>query len=305
MASLTTKVETGHRDIIHDAQMNYYGTRLATCSSDHLIKIFEIRANGQPFPMAELTGHDGPVWQVSWAHPKFDNVLASCSHDRKVIVWREVNGKWQKSYEYNQHEASINSISWAAPEYALIFAYCSTDCAISIIQFMGDVWSPVKIANAHDEGCNAVSWAPAKRLQSALDVSEQIDPKRFVSGGNDRLVKVWREESPGTWRMEAELDGHENWVRDVAWAPSESQTSTIASCGVDGRVIIWRCNLDGDEQKWTNRVLCKYTDPIWHVSWSFCATILAVSGVDNKVTMFQERLPNHWMQISEPEEEKQ
>jgi len=42
--------------------MNYYGTRLATCSSDHLVKIFEIKANGQSLPIAELTGHDGPVF---------------------------------------------------------------------------------------------------------------------------------------------------------------------------------------------------------------------------------------------------
>ena len=26
-----------------------------------------------------LTGHEGPVWQVSWAHPKFGALLASCS----------------------------------------------------------------------------------------------------------------------------------------------------------------------------------------------------------------------------------
>ena len=28
--------------------------------------------------------HEGPVWQVSWAHPMFGNLLASCSYDRKV-----------------------------------------------------------------------------------------------------------------------------------------------------------------------------------------------------------------------------
>ncbi|KAF7637729.1 hypothetical protein Mgra_00002704 [Meloidogyne graminicola] len=320
MVSLTSRVETGHRDIIHDAQMNYYGTRLATCSSDHLVKIFEIKSNGQSLPMAELTGHDGPVWQVSWAPPKFDNVLASCSHDRKAIIWREVNGKWQKSYEYNQHEASINSISWAYAEYGLTFACCSTDCAISVVQFMGDVWSPVKISNAHEEveffnevtyivyikGCNSISWAPAKRINSVLDKSEKIDPKRFVTGGNDRLVKIWREETPGNWIIEAELEGHENWVRDVAWSPSDSLTSTIASCGVDGQVIIWRCpNLDADDgAKWTSRLLRKYDDPLWHVSWSLCATVLAVSGADNKVNLFQERLPNQWIQISEPDDDK-
>ena len=51
-------------------------------------------------------------------------------------------------------------------------------------------------------------------------------------------------------------------VRDVAWSPSDSLTSTIASCGVDGQVIIWRCsNLDADEgAKWTSRLLRKYDD---------------------------------------------
>uniref|UniRef100_A0A915EPD4 Protein SEC13 homolog n=1 Tax=Ditylenchus dipsaci TaxID=166011 RepID=A0A915EPD4_9BILA len=304
MVSLTSKVETGHRDIVHDAQMNFHGTRLATCSSDHLVKIFEIKSNGQSFPMAELTGHDGPVWQVNWAHPKFGTILASCSHDRKAIVWKEVNGKWQKSYEYNQHEASVNSISWAPPQYDLIFACCSTDCSVSIISWMGDVWKPIKIPKAHEEGCNAVSWAPAKRTKSLVDPTEQIDPKRIVSGGNDRLVKIWKEETPDNWVLEADLEGHEDWVRDVAWAPAESLSlSTIASCGMDGRVIIWRCtNLN--EKKWTSRVLRKFDEVLWHVSWSLCATVLAVSGADNKVNLFQERLPNQWMRISEPDEDK-
>jgi len=28
--------------------------------------------------------HEGPVWQVAWAHPKYGSILASCSYDRKV-----------------------------------------------------------------------------------------------------------------------------------------------------------------------------------------------------------------------------
>jgi protein transport protein SEC13 len=31
--------------------------------------------------------HEGPVWAVSWAHPKFGVKLASASYDRTVIVW--------------------------------------------------------------------------------------------------------------------------------------------------------------------------------------------------------------------------
>lgn len=33
-----------------------------------------------------LCSHEGPVWQVAWAHPKYGSILASCSYDRKVQV---------------------------------------------------------------------------------------------------------------------------------------------------------------------------------------------------------------------------
>lgn len=53
-----------------------------------------------------LCSHEGPVWQVAWAHPMFGNILASCSYDRKVIIWKEENGSWDKMYEYTGHESS-------------------------------------------------------------------------------------------------------------------------------------------------------------------------------------------------------
>lgn len=67
--------------IKHDAQMDYYGKRLATCSSDRAIKIFSVQKDMQTH-LADLLGHEGPVWQVAWAHPKFGTKLASCSYDR-------------------------------------------------------------------------------------------------------------------------------------------------------------------------------------------------------------------------------
>ena len=33
--------------------------------------------------------HEGPVWQIAWAHPKFGSILASCSYDGTVIIWQE------------------------------------------------------------------------------------------------------------------------------------------------------------------------------------------------------------------------
>lgn len=34
--------QSGHDDMIHDAVLDYYGRRLATCSSDKTIQIFDV-----------------------------------------------------------------------------------------------------------------------------------------------------------------------------------------------------------------------------------------------------------------------
>ena len=39
----------------HDAQMDYYGIRLATCSSDRAVKIFDVKS-GQQTLVADLRG---------------------------------------------------------------------------------------------------------------------------------------------------------------------------------------------------------------------------------------------------------
>ena len=61
--TMEQSVQTSHTDMIHDAQLDYYGKTLATCSSDRTIKIFDV-SKGEPEHLHDITGHDGPVWQV-------------------------------------------------------------------------------------------------------------------------------------------------------------------------------------------------------------------------------------------------
>ena len=54
-----------------------------------------------------LISHEGPVWQVTFAHPRFGTLLASCGYDRRVLVHREVTpGQWVLLYKYEDHASS-------------------------------------------------------------------------------------------------------------------------------------------------------------------------------------------------------
>jgi protein transport protein SEC13 len=148
---------------------------------------------------------------------------------------------------------SVNSVSWAPHELGAILACASSDGKISVLTFKGEVlhhhpaappqFSPslhiltelkciddgqwgADVFEAHAIGCNAVSWAPAARAGSLLaapNASGARSPpvKRFASAGCDNIVKIWGfSEETQAWVEEDVLEGHADWVRDVAWAPN-------------------------------------------------------------------------------------
>lgn len=294
------KIESGHKDTVHDVAMDYYGKRLATASSDHSIKIIGVSSTTSQH-LATLTGHQGPVWQVGWAHPKFGSILASCSYDGKVIIWKEGNpNEWAQSHIFDENTSSVNSISWAPHELGLILACGSSDGNICIYTSRSDSigWDTSRIDGAHPVGVTSVSWAPSMG-PGALVGSGPIEPvQKLASGGCDNTVKVWKLFN-GIWKMDCfpSLNMHTDWVRDVAWAPNLGlPKSTIASCSQDGKVIIWTVsNKEGDQ--WSGKVLKDFQTPVWRVTWSLTGNTLAVADGNNNVTLWNEAVDGDWQQV--------
>lgn len=84
-------VKTDHKDLIHDVAFDYYGTRMATCSSDQTVRVWELEAvSGNWNCTSSWKAHSGSVWKVTWANPEFGQVIATCSFDRTAAVWEEV-----------------------------------------------------------------------------------------------------------------------------------------------------------------------------------------------------------------------
>lgn len=105
-----TRLTPAHDDVVHDIAFDFYGKRFATCSSDK-IRIWDYQEDGPGAASASVAAAAGPsssaaasdwtcvdipraphqnsVWRLSWAHPEFGQVFASCSEDRMVVVWEE------------------------------------------------------------------------------------------------------------------------------------------------------------------------------------------------------------------------
>lgn len=306
--------DTQHEDMIHDAQFDYYGKRLATCSSDRVIKVFFVPDDQQAQNqlLAELKGHEGPVWQLAWAHPKFGSILASCSYDRKVIIWKELaQNQWEK-VKVQTFASSVNSLSFAPHEFSLKLVCACSDGNVHVLAHKPDtqdwhLWSK----KAHDNGCNAVAWAPAFATEKLLKTGGPLLPneQRFASGGSDNSVKVWRFNETTHDFSEETVGGssaskHTDWVRDVAWAPS-SVHPMLATCSQDKTVRIWTER----DRKWESVQLrpahnsLTFSSVPWRLSWSVSGNILAVSAADSTVTLWKQQLNGDWQCIQNIQDE--
>eukprot|EP01041_Mallomonas_annulata_P009522 gene9522-19799_t len=301
MSSPIISIDTQHNDMIHDSQFDYYARKLATCSSDRSIKIFDV--NGEICQQsATIIEHEGPVWQVAWAHPKFGIILASCSYDASVIIHREgPQGTWKKLHTHKFHESSVNSISWAPHEYGLILACASSDGRVSILENKDDTWNVTNFQN-DTLGTNSVSWAPYSAVGSLTEDGRPI--RRLVTGSCDNTVRIWRL-LEGGWYEEPKSSAsspHSDWVRDVSWAPNTGMPYNIIASGSEDRTVcIWRQN-DSDKT-WTPTLMNRFDAPVWRVSWSVTGNVLAVSTGDHKVTLWKQSVDETWVQLSALEED--
>ena len=119
------------------------------------------------------------------------------------------------------------------------------------------------------------------------------------------MVKLWQH-NPTTSSYDniCTLAGHSDWVRDVAWSPTPLSKSYIASASQDHTVRIWTCPAGKDitdASSWQSETL-DFEVVVWRVSWSMAGNVLAVSGGDNRVSLWKEKLKGGWECVKTIEE---
>lgn len=231
--------------------------------ADRTIKIYNVSDTASEL-VATLQGHEGPVWQVAWAHPKYGVILASCSFDGSVLVHREVHhpgggggaggsgASWTTLYAARQlHESSVNSVAFAPHEFGLWIASASSDGRVSFLKHEPNgSWDVSYLPElACPMGVNSVSWAPYGAYYESTSASPDdggsanaaegaaaaaaMEAPRIVTGGCDNKVRFWvYSYETGTWGADPT-------------SPSSNSASTATSAGHTDwvRDVAWAPNL--------------------------------------------------------------
>uniref|UniRef100_H3GJ37 Uncharacterized protein n=1 Tax=Phytophthora ramorum TaxID=164328 RepID=H3GJ37_PHYRM len=339
-----TSIDTEHNDMIYDIQLDYYGKRLVTCSSDRTFRVYDVSkaivANGdsdehsapkdgqepqqvQPLHVLQhvvplVDDSSAPIHRAAWAHPKFGAVLALAAQDGKVYVYREeliqqgTGGagnvtEWRLKHVDDFHSLAVLSVAWAPYEYGLCLACASADGQVSFLTRMREGWVVSSSFRNSDEGmgCTAVSWAPYNSLGSQ---GAQGPVQRVVTGSCNHAVTIWQlvavpqeggNAGSSYWEVvKSPLYGHNDWVRDVAWAPNVGIPANVIASGSDDHTVrVWtQDEVDGE---WESHVVHSFRAPVYRISWSLTGSVLSVAAGDDEVTFWKQQSNNHeWTQMS-------
>ncbi|KAG1796554.1 WD40-repeat-containing domain protein [Suillus variegatus] len=85
----TGLIQSAHNDLLTDVAYDFYGLRLATCSLDQRIKVWQVDESNGNWNVED--DWKASMLEDAWAHPEFGTILASASFDRTVKIWEQTS----------------------------------------------------------------------------------------------------------------------------------------------------------------------------------------------------------------------
>lgn len=252
----SSAIPAGHKDLIHDVAYNWHGKRMATCSSDQHVKIWERDEVNKTWTCsASWKTHFGSVWKVDWAHPEFGQVIATCSFDRTAAIWEEVAGgspqisssdkkkalsanektlssggsavgghnnshNWVKRTSLVDSRTSVTDVKFAPRHLGLMLATCSADGIVRVYEAT-DIMNLSEWSLQHEIPCkvalSCLSWNPSlARFHPPMLAIGSDDQS---SSGSKVFVYEYSESARRWLRIDA-FTAMTDLVHDIAFAPN-------------------------------------------------------------------------------------
>eukprot|EP00590_Aulacoseira_subarctica_P010934 CAMPEP_0172423298 /NCGR_PEP_ID=MMETSP1064-20121228/15050_1 /TAXON_ID=202472 /ORGANISM="Aulacoseira subarctica , Strain CCAP 1002/5" /LENGTH=386 /DNA_ID=CAMNT_0013164589 /DNA_START=107 /DNA_END=1267 /DNA_ORIENTATION=- len=275
-SSSFTTLPSLHLDYIHDISFDHYGRRLATCSGDRTIRVWDLDCSTGQWVSdnkgMEWQAHKGTVNKLSWAHPEFGQLLASAGSDHAVIIWEEreqqqqdsgassaqqqATTHWASKAQLNDARKSVTCVSFAPRHLGLKIAAGSADGVVRIYEAIDVMNLNHWPLNGTIDAETTDQSAEESAVQQLLGVTclawgtgRLLEPPTLAIGTSNGSVGVYRySDTARQWQILLKLPG-QGGVLDVAWAPNVGRSfHWIATAGKD-RVLrvhtLKRCNRGG------------------------------------------------------------
>ena len=309
---------TNHSGTINTSEFNYNGIKLATGGNDGIINIFNtenfIKNKIEIEPEIKLIkkGHNKPILDLSFSHPIYGNYLASCSYDKKLIIWKEKSiNKYENIYEYI-HESPVKCCKFAPYQYGIIII-CGTfngNITLHQLQKNNQKWINYIINNVNKDGINGLDWAPASSpINIYLNDSEDndndddiydIEPMKFITCGNDKKINIFisKNNTIDSFKKEKEIN-LDIIPNDISFINFLGYTQLCFACGLNnGKCLIYKY-YDND---WKNIYTIKVDGNIIKLNWSLLSTYLGISfkkneNNNNEIKFFRENMDETWIEV--------
>ncbi|KAK6183820.1 hypothetical protein SNE40_006415 [Patella caerulea] len=310
---LATKAfPAAHEDLIHDIEYDFHGRRMATCSSDHTVKVWDCDENDQWQCTASWKAHNGSVWRVTWAHPEFGQVIATCSFDRTAAIWEELVGdqakdgktQWVRKTSLVDSRTSVTDVKFGPRHLGLQLATCSADCIVRIYEAQNVLnlsqWS-LQYEIQCGITCSCLSWNPSLSRMHPMMIAVGSDDPSPGTGGKVHIYEY--SENSRKWKRVEIIPVSTEPVHDLAFAPNVGRSyHTLAVASKDLSIFsikpLGKESLgSGGISKFEMHRVAEFSDhesQVWRLSWNVLGTVLSSSGDDGRVRLWKANYAGKW-----------
>ena len=265
------KIATEIPEDICDIEIDFYGRKLAVGSSTGKIYIFE-NLNGNYSKVSEISAHIGPIFKLSWSHPSFGPILASCGFDKKVNLYKiDPQYKLEKIYEHDKHNNCITALKFSPSSNNLLLISGDLNGNIIACEYLDKDFG-IKEIFGHDFGVNSIDF---------------FDDKTFVTCGNDNIVKIWNylnENGNVEIKNIFVINDNNICTKDLSCKDNKH----FVCCGYSGDEGIVNYYVLNDENKWEVNEIYKQNGKLEKIRFNEEHTCVAVIDENGKESLIME-----------------
>ena len=311
----------------YEVKFDTYGRRIATCSGDRFVRVWELQESGEWILTSSWQAHKSSITDLDWAHPEFGSILATCGSDNHAKIWEEQNqttataatpgsnSRWVVRASLTEARRGVTCVEFAPRYWGLKLAVGSSDGCVRIyeaIDIMNLTQWPLaatlqSFAEGNNKGCTSLSWSTGR-----------FEAPTLVAGGSHLVIYRYAKSSStatqAAWYPLLKLPSPDKGdVLSVAWAPNVGRRFHYIASAEDSQLRIYKLSRElvppttGNASGSTNSggavptVLSTQTIPThaWRVQWNVTGTVLASSGDGGKVQLWKTGGSNEFELVSE------